>query len=82
MNEVTCVFSALDNREPQAATKLLLSENELRKHTTDRLASEQPDQIVRATVLVHDVEVRAVGSEPTAERSCRRHFFGVTNDAR
>jgi RNA polymerase sigma factor (TIGR02999 family) len=78
MSEVTRIVAAIEQGEPGAASQLLpLVYDELRKLAAQRLAQEQPDQILQATALVHEAYIRLVGEGPKKPWDGRGHFFAA-----
>ena len=66
MNDVTCILSAIEQGDPQAAEQLLpLVYDELRRLAAQKLAHEKPGQTLQATALVHEAYLRLVGGGPT-----------------
>jgi hypothetical protein len=64
MDEVTCILSAIERGDEQAAGQLLpLVYDELRKLAVQRLKQEKPGQTLQATALVHEVYLRLVDGE-------------------
>src|SRR3954470_22564431 len=81
MTDVTRILSAIQDRDPQAAEKLLpLVYDELRKLAAQRLAHEKPGQTLQATALVHDAYLRLVGTEDPGWQN-RGHFFAAAAEA-
>jgi RNA polymerase sigma factor (TIGR02999 family) len=77
MSDVTCILSAIEQGDPQAAEQLLpLVYDELRKLAAQRLARELPGQTLQATALVHEAYLRLIGSE-TPSWNGRGHFFSA-----
>ena len=63
MNDVTRIFSAIEQGDPHAAVDLLpLVYDELRKLATRKLAREPTGQTLQATALVHEAYLRLVGT--------------------
>ena len=63
-NEVTCILSAIEQGDPQAAEQLLpLVYDELRKLAAQKLAQEKPGQTLQATALVHEAYLRLVDAD-------------------
>jgi hypothetical protein len=57
--DVTQLLSALDQGDPQAASRLLpLVDDELRKLAAQRMAQERPGQTLQPTALVHEAYQR------------------------
>jgi RNA polymerase sigma factor (TIGR02999 family) len=75
MSEVTQTLSAIEQGDPHAAEQLLpLVYEELRQLAAQKLAQEKPGQTLQATALVHEADLRLVGThDPDWEG--RRHFF-------
>ena len=72
MSDVTRILSAIEEGDPQAASKLLpLVYDELRRLAAQQLAREKPGQTLEATALVHEAYVRLVASGPGRRRLCR-----------
>jgi RNA polymerase sigma factor (TIGR02999 family) len=79
MSDVTRIFRAIDQGDPQAADLLLpLVYDELRQLAARKLAYEQPGQTLDATALVHEAYLRLVGDQQFANR---RHFFAAAAQA-
>ena len=83
MTNVTCILSAIEQGDPQAAEKLLpLVYEELRRLAAQKLAQEKPGQTLQATALVHEAYLRLVGGGATAFGwNSRGHFFGAAAEA-
>ncbi len=82
MNDVTQIFSQIEQGDPSAAEQLLpLVYDELRKLAAAKLAREQPGQTIQATALVHEAFVRLVGSDKGQHWDSRRHFFSAAAEA-
>jgi RNA polymerase sigma factor (TIGR02999 family) len=76
MNDITRIFSAIEQGDPDAASQLLpLIYDELRKLAAQKIAREQPGQTLQATALVHEAYLRLVGNGAGAAWSGRGHFF-------
>ena len=81
MSDVTRTFSQIEQRNPQAAEKLLpLVYEELRKLAAAKLAQEKPGQTLQATALVHDAYIRLVDVEKARHKDSRGHFCGCRRD--
>jgi RNA polymerase sigma factor (TIGR02999 family) len=81
MTDVTCILSAIERGDAQAAEQLLpLVYDELRKLAAQRLAQEKPGQTLQATALVHEAYVRLVGARDPGWSS-RGHFFAAAAEA-
>src|SRR5260370_10054662 len=82
MSEVTCILSAIEQGEPQAADKLLpLVYEELRRLAAEKLAQERPGQTLQATALVHEAYLRLVEPAKVQGWDSRRHFFSAAAEA-
>lgn len=87
MSDVTQILAAIDQGDPHAAEELLpLVYDELRKLAAQRLAHEQPGQMLQATALVHEAYLRLVASnqrEPNSPKGwdSRGHFFAAAAEA-
>jgi RNA polymerase sigma factor (TIGR02999 family) len=82
MSEVTQILNAIEQGDPQAASKLLpLGYEELRRLATEKLAQEKPGQTLQATALVHEAYLRLAGPEGDRHWNGRTHFFRAAADA-
>src|SRR6516162_6988732 len=82
MNDVTCILSAIEQGDPQAAEQLLpLVYDELRRLAAQRLAREKPGQTLDATALVHEAYIRLVDVEKVQHWDSRGHFFAAAAEA-
>jgi len=82
MNNVTCILSAIEQGDPQAAEQLLpLVYDELRKLAAQRLVQERPGQTLQATALVHEAYLRLVDTEKVQHWNSRGHFFAAAAEA-
>jgi RNA polymerase sigma factor (TIGR02999 family) len=82
MSEVSRILSAIDQGDPQAASRLLpLVYDELRKLAAAKLAQEAPGQTLQPTALVHEAYLRLVGSSPDVPWAGRGHFFAAAAEA-
>jgi RNA polymerase sigma factor (TIGR02999 family) len=82
MNDVTCILSAIEQGDPQAAEQLLpLVYDELRRLAAQKLAREKPGQTLDATGLVHEAYLRLVGADPEQHWDSRGHFFAAAAQA-
>ena len=64
MSDVTCILSAIEKGDAQAAEQLLpLVDEELRKLAAQKMAQEDPDHTLQATALVHEAYIRLVDVE-------------------
>jgi hypothetical protein len=60
MNDATQLLFALSQGDPHAASRLLsLVYEELRKLAAQRMAREQPGQVLQPTALVHEAYLRS-----------------------
>jgi len=79
MSEVTCILSAIERGDPQAAERLLpLVYQELRQLAAQKLAQEKPGHTLEATALVHEAYLRLVGDQHFDSRG---HFFAAAAEA-
>jgi RNA polymerase sigma factor (TIGR02999 family) len=82
MKDVTCILSAIEQGDPQAAEQLLpLVYDELRKLAAQKLAQEKPGQTLQATALVHEAYLRLVDTEKVQRWESRGHFFAAAAEA-
>jgi RNA polymerase sigma factor (TIGR02999 family) len=82
MNDVTCILSAIERGEPQAAEQLLpLVYDELRRLAAQWIAHEKPGQTLQPTALVHEAYVRLVDRETIQRWESRGHFFAAAATA-
>lgn len=82
MNEVTRILSAIEERDPRAATELLpLVYDELRKLAAGHMANEAAGHTLQATALVHEAYLRLVGPLGTQTFANRGHFFAAAAEA-
>jgi RNA polymerase sigma factor (TIGR02999 family) len=82
MNDVTCILSAIERGEPQAAEQLLpLVYDELRRLAAQWIAHEKPGQTLQPTALVHEAYVRLVDCETIQRWDSRGHFFAAAATA-
>src|SRR5262245_44357428 len=83
MSEVTRILSAVEQGDPQAASRLLpLVYDELRQLAAQKLAHETPGQTLQPTALVHEAYLRLVtsarpGGEDDTSWDSRGHFFAA-----
>jgi RNA polymerase sigma factor (TIGR02999 family) len=81
MKDVTCILSAIEQGDPQAAEQLLpLVYDELRKLAAQKLAHEKPGQTLQATALVHEAYLRLIGPQDPGWNG-RGHFFAAAAEA-
>jgi RNA polymerase sigma factor (TIGR02999 family) len=87
MSEVTRILAAVEQGDPQAASRLLpLVYAELRQLAAQKLAHETPGQTLQPTALVHEAYLRLVAStRPDGEDDTgwdsRGHFFAAAAEA-
>ena len=87
MSEVTRILAAVEQGDPQAASRLLpLVYAELRQLAAQKLAHETPGQTLQPTALVHEAYLRLVaGAQPGGEDDTswdsRGHFFAAAAEA-
>jgi RNA polymerase sigma factor (TIGR02999 family) len=81
MNDVTQVLKAIEQGDPNAASRLLpLVYDELRRLAGQKLTHEAPGQTLQATALVHEAYLRLVGKGDQRWDS-RGHFFAAAAEA-
>jgi len=82
MNDVTCILSAIEQGDPQAAEQLLpLVYDGLRRLAAEKLAQEKPGQTLQPTALVHEAYLRLVDVEKAQCWDSRGHFFAAAAEA-
>ena len=82
MTETSQLLIAIEQGDPQAASKLLpLVYEELRQLAAQRLARELPGQTLDPTGLVHEAYLRLVGDNPKQAWNGRGHFFAAAAQA-
>jgi RNA polymerase sigma factor (TIGR02999 family) len=82
MSDVTGLLNAIDQGDPQAASRLLpLVYAELRRLAAQKLAQEAPGQTLDATALVHEAYLRLVGDGSERQWDSRGHFFTAAAEA-
>jgi RNA polymerase sigma factor (TIGR02999 family) len=82
MNDVTCILSAIEHGDPQAAEQLLpLVYDELRRLAGQKLAHEKAGQTLDATALVHEAYIRLVDVAKAQHWNSRGHFFAAAAEA-
>ena len=82
MSEVSQILSAIEQGDPQAASRLLpLVYDELRKLAAQKLAHEPPGQTLQPTALVHEAYLRLVGDRQGHAWDSRGHFFAAAAEA-
>ena len=81
MRDVTCILVAIERGDANAAEKLLpLVYEELRRLAKHKMAQEAPGHTLQATALVHEAEIRLLGSE-SGSWTNRAHFFAAAAEA-
>jgi RNA polymerase sigma factor (TIGR02999 family) len=82
MNDVTRIFSAIEQGDPSAAEELLpLVYDELRKLAAGHMANEAPGHTLDTTALVHEAYLRLVGPVGEGSFANRGHFFAAAAEA-
>jgi RNA polymerase sigma factor (TIGR02999 family) len=82
MNEVTRIFSAIEQGDQRAAEQLLpLVYDELRRLAAIKLAHEKPGQTLQATALVHEAYLRLLGGDDEPRWESRGHFLASAAEA-
>jgi RNA polymerase sigma factor (TIGR02999 family) len=82
MSDVTRIFSAIEQGDPQEADQLLpLVYDELRRLAASKLAHEAPGQTLQATALVHEAYLRLVDVGQVQSWDSRGHFFAAAAEA-
>ena len=82
MNDVTRIFSSIEQGDTGASERLLpVVYDELRKLAAQRLAREKPGQTLQATALVHEAYLRLVGPADDRRWEDRGHFFAAAAEA-
>jgi RNA polymerase sigma factor (TIGR02999 family) len=85
VNEVTRILSAIEQGDPQAASRLLpLVYAELRQLAAQKLAHEPSGQTLGPTALVHEAYLRLVASPGESGEphwDSRGHFFAAAAEA-
>jgi RNA polymerase sigma factor (TIGR02999 family) len=82
MNEVTRILSAVEQGDPQAASRLLpLVYEELRQLAAQKLAHEPLGQTLQPTALVHEAYLRLVDEKEAQDWDSRGHFFAAAAEA-
>ena len=81
MNELSPLFHAVEECDPQQAEKLLpLVYDELRRVAERRMALQPAGHTLQATALVHEAFLRLIGN-PSRTWADRRHFFAAATEA-
>ena len=81
MAEITRILEAIDEGDAHAAEELLpLVYDELRRLAAQKLSHEKPGQTLQATALVHEADIRLVGSDDQCWDG-RAHFFAAGAEA-
>src|SRR5438270_7436039 len=82
MSNVTQVLHAIEQGDPQAASRLLpLVYEELRRLAAQKLAHEAPGQTLQPTALVHEAYLRLTGKGAEQHWEGRGHFFAAAAEA-
>lgn len=81
MSEVTRILAAIESDTKAAEELLPLVYEELRKLAGARLKTEQTDQTLTATALVHEAYLRLVGGHSKQSWENKAHFFGAAAEA-
>ncbi len=82
MSDVTCILSAIEQGNAQAAGQLLpLVYDELRHLAAQKLAQEKAGQTLDATALVHEAYIRLVDTQRAQHWNSRGHFFAAAAEA-
>jgi RNA polymerase sigma factor (TIGR02999 family) len=86
VSEVTHILSAIEQGDPEAASRLLpLVYAELRQLAAQKLAGEPSGQTLQPTALVHEAYLRltasAGGESPEPRWENRGHFFAAAAEA-
>ncbi len=85
-DDVTQILQAIDDGDPQAASRLLpLVYDELRRLAARKMSQESPGHTLQPTALVHEAFLRLIGNdvaEQAAEQwDSRGHFFAAAAEA-
>jgi len=81
MSDVTRLFCAIEQGDPQAAAELLpFVYEELRKLAAHKMAQEAPGQTLQPTALVHEAWLR-LGADAQPAWKNRAHFFAAAAEA-
>jgi RNA polymerase sigma factor (TIGR02999 family) len=81
VSDVTCILTAIEQGDSQAADKLLpLVYEELRKLAAHKMANELAGQTLQPTALVHEAWLRLVGKENPKFQN-RSYFFAAAAEA-
>jgi RNA polymerase sigma factor (TIGR02999 family) len=82
MSDVTRILQHIEQGNLQASEQLLpLVYDELRKLAAQRMAQEQPGQMLQATALVHEAYLRLVDTDTGQHWNSRGHFFAAAAEA-
>jgi RNA polymerase sigma factor (TIGR02999 family) len=82
MRDVTCLLTAIQEGDPQAAAELLpLVYQELRRLAAQKLAGEGPGHTLQPTALVHEAYMKLLGPDPDRGWNGRAHFFTAAAEA-
>jgi RNA polymerase sigma factor (TIGR02999 family) len=81
MSDATLLLTAVEQRDPMAAEKLLdLLYEELRRLAAFKMAQQAPGQTLQPTALVHEAWLRLVGTQNPMFKN-RSHFFSAAAEA-
>jgi RNA polymerase sigma factor (TIGR02999 family) len=81
VNDITVMLRAVEDRDPQAADKLLpLVYEELRRVAAHRMARQPAGHTLQATALVHEAFLKLIGNGDHTWNN-RRHFFAAASEA-
>lgn len=82
MSEVTQILMAVEQGDPQTASRLFpLVYEELRRLAAHKLAHEKPGHTLQATALVHEAYLRLVDVDKIQQWESRGHFFAAAAEA-
>src|SRR4051812_30385742 len=82
MTQATHILRAIEQGDPQAASRLLpLVYNQLRHLAARRLAQEEAGQTLQPTALVHEAYLRLVEQGDQHTWQTRGHFFAAAAEA-
>lgn len=81
-DDVTRILHAIEQGDPQAASRLLpLVYDELRRLAARRMSQEAAGQTLQPTALVHEAFIRLVGDDDRTKWDSRGHFFAAAAEA-
>jgi RNA polymerase sigma factor (TIGR02999 family) len=82
MGQLTRILSAIEEGDPQAASRLLpLIYDELRRLASRLMALEKPGQTLQPTALVHEVFLRLTGQDEARQWQGLNHFYAAAAEA-